>query len=71
MTGNNVLFKDVSRSYYWFRFNIAAENLDEIKIIFLEEEIVELKKSLKDEKQKNHYMQQLLEAAEKDKHRRQ
>ena len=71
MTGNNVLSRDVSRSYYWFCFNIAAENLDEIKIIFLEEEIVELKKSLKDEKQKNHYMQQLLDAAEKDKHKRQ
>ena len=48
-----------------------AEKVDEIKIIFLEEEIAELKKSLKEEKQKNHYMQQLLDAAEKDKHKRQ
>ena len=40
-------------------------------MIFLEEEIKEVKKALKEEKHKNHYLTQLLDAAEKEKHKRQ
>lgn len=40
------------------------DKIDELKVIFLEEEIRELKKALRDEKSKNHYLSQLLEQSQ-------
>ena len=43
----------------------GTEDHDELKIIFLEEEIKELKKTLKEERLRNNYLTQLLEQAQK------
>ena len=45
---------------------VATEgNTDELKIIFLEEEIKEMKKTLKEERLRNKYLTELLEQAQK------
>eukprot|EP00918_Siedleckia_nematoides_P097606 GHVU01213837.1.p1 GENE.GHVU01213837.1~~GHVU01213837.1.p1 ORF type:complete len:435 (+),score=53.92 GHVU01213837.1:564-1868(+) len=44
---------------------VSDEKIQELKVIFLEEEIKELKKTLRDEKSKNNYLTQLLEQSEK------
>lgn len=44
---------------------VGTEDHDELKIIFLEEEIKELKKTLKEERLRNNYLTQLLEQAQK------
>ena len=43
----------------------SDEKVEDLKIIFLEEEIKDLKKALKEETNRNHYLQQLLDAAQK------
>ncbi len=42
-----------------------TEDQDGFKVLFLEEELKEMKKALKDEKLKNAYLVQLLEQAQK------
>lgn len=44
--------------------NTREERLDELKVIFLEEEIKELKHALRETRNRNTYMQQLLEQSE-------
>ena len=48
----------------------SVEKVDEIKLIFLEEEIKEVKKALREEKNKNLYLTQMLEKAEREKQQR-
>ena len=43
----------------------SGEKVEDLKIIFLEEEIKDLKKALQEETNRNHYLQQLLDAAQK------
>ena len=45
-------------------FLMTEERLDELKVIFLEEEIKELKHALRETRNKNTYIQQLLEQSE-------
>ena len=45
-------------------FLMTEERLDELKVIFLEEEIKELKHALRETRNKNTYVQQLLEQSE-------
>ena len=52
----------ISRCYVTF----SAANAEDLRSIFLEDEINELKQSLKEEKQKNRTLQQLVETTEKE-----
>ena len=45
--------------------------MEEMKVVFLEEEIKELKSSLRDEKCKNHYLTNLIGMAEQQKTQKQ
>lgn len=51
--------------------NTREEKLDELKVIFLEEEIKELKHALRETRNKNTYIQQLLEQSEETRKRQQ
>ena len=44
---------------------LGTDDHDDLKVIFLEEEIKELKKTLKEERLRNNYLTQLLEQAQK------
>ena len=44
--------------------SISEDRIDELKVIFLEEEIKELKHALRESRNRNNYLQQLLEQAE-------
>ena len=48
---------------------MTEERLDELKVIFLEEEIKELKHALRETRNKNTYIQQLLEQSEETRKR--
>ena len=46
---------------------VSSDKMEEMKILFLEEEIKELKSSLRDEKCRNHYLTNLIGMAEQQK----
>jgi uncharacterized membrane protein YgaE (UPF0421/DUF939 family) len=43
----------------------SDDKMEELKLIFLEDELKEVKKALRDEKHKSQYLQQLLEAQQR------
>ena len=43
----------------------SDEKMGDLKVLFLEEEIKELKKALREERNTNQYLQQLLDTAQK------
>ena len=56
---------------YQIYFAVSDEKLDELKMMFLEEEVKELKRFLREEKSKNQYLTNLAEVAEKQRDKKQ
>ena len=59
------MFLYVYVCYIFILFSGSDEKLDELKIIFLEEEIKDLKKTLREEHARNAYLAGMLDQAEK------
>ena len=55
---------DKIKCFIWY---IAEDKLDELKIIFLEEEIKELKHALRESRNRNTYLTQVVEQNEENK----